>query len=135
MSKQEIASTYSPLLYSPHFFDPPCKIKVVDASYSKKSLGLHFLLNGDMHQQTTRIHEIIDEWILLITTTKLSKQDRMYVYHTYLIGRLCHLLITTWIKIWLATNEKTIFKNVFYFFFKQSLPMLHFIFIILRRWS
>jgi len=61
MSKQEIMPTYPPLLLSPHFFDPPCKIEVIDASFSKKPLGQHLSLNGDMHQQTAQMHEIIDE--------------------------------------------------------------------------
>jgi len=98
MSKQEITSTYPPLFLSPNFFDPLCKIEIIDASSSKKSLGHHLLLNGDMHQQIASIHEIIDKWILFTSTTKLSKHDSMYAYHTYLLGRLCYLLATTCMK-------------------------------------
>jgi len=42
MSKQEIISTYPPLLLLPHFFDPPCTIKVIDASSSKNHLVATF---------------------------------------------------------------------------------------------
>jgi len=98
MSKQEITLTYPPLFLSPNFSDPPCKIKIIDASSSEKSLGHHLLLNGDMRQQIARIHEKINEWILLTSTIKLSKYDGVYAYHTYLLGHLRHLLATTCIK-------------------------------------
>jgi len=51
MSKQEITSTYPPLFFLPIFSNPPCKIKIIDSSSSKKLLGHHLSLNGDMHQQ------------------------------------------------------------------------------------
>jgi len=86
------------LFFSLNFFDPPCKIKIIHASSSKKSLGQNLALNGDMHEQIAPIHEIIDEWILYTLTTKISKHDGVYAYHTYLIGHLHHLLATTCIK-------------------------------------
>jgi len=51
MSKQEITLTYPLLFLSPNFFDLLCKIEIIDASFSKKLLGHHLLLNGYMHQQ------------------------------------------------------------------------------------
>jgi len=92
MSKQKITSTYSLLFLSPNFSDLLCKIKIIDASFSKKSLGHHFSLNGDMHQQKARTHKIIDESVLLTSTAKLSKHDGVYFYHTYIFSHLRHLL-------------------------------------------
>jgi len=98
MSKQEITSTYPPFFLSPNFFYFPCKIKSIDASSSKKSLGHHLLLNGDMHQQIARINKILHECILITSTTKVSKHDGAYAYHAYLLCHLCSLLVTTCIK-------------------------------------
>jgi len=119
MSKQEITSAYPTLFLSPHFYDQPCKIKIIDASSSKKSLGHQFLFNDDIHNQIARIHEIIDEYILLTSTTKLSKNDEIYAYNMYLLGRLCHLLATTCIKQadW-HLIKKNLSKNVLFSFLK-----------------
>jgi len=42
--------------------------------------------------------EIIDEWVLLTMTIKISNYDGVYAYHTYLFGNLNHFLATACIK-------------------------------------
>jgi len=112
MSKQEITSTYPPLFISQHFSDPPCKIEIINASSSKKSLGCHLLLNDNKHQQIAWVHKITDKWIFHTSTAKVSKLNGVYTYHTYLFGCLHHLLATTCIKNWLAANGQKLIPKM-----------------------
>jgi len=61
MSKQKITSTYQPLFLLPNFSNHPCKIKIINVSSGKKSLGHHLLLNIDMRQKIAQIQKIIDK--------------------------------------------------------------------------
>jgi len=72
--------------------------------------------NGDMHQQKARIHEIIDKWIFLTLTIKLSKHYDVYACHTYLFGYLNHLFAITCIKKLIGIWWKDSFSKCALFF-------------------